>query len=247
MWISADDFKQAAFTAWLGEQGAVLARPCGEHELVHYRLDGTLCIVWSRPSKRQVTFGQQSWKHHERFEAGKPLRKPEPAPLPQRPGFLLYTDAGNWADRKLGTWAGILFAEASGSVYTELAEMSGAMACPVTSSTAAEAMAVANSVHRAIRDKHLPPRACVTVVCDNTAVVRYLGSGKKHKRVKTVVAKKTKSGGVRDALAHLEVLCERYDLIFRARWVKGHQPKSNMGHDAVNNRRCDALCRKVKP
>jgi ribonuclease HI len=245
-WIDSASFKQAAFCAWLADQGAVLMRPTNEYELVRYKLEGQLAIVWDKPSKRRVTLGKTALKHYQRFLTGKPLHKPEPV-RDNRPAFVLYTDAGNWQKEGLGTWAGILLRRDPEGAYTEVAEMSGAMAREVTSSTAAEAMAVANSVHRVLRDKHLPPRAKVTVVCDNESVVRYIGATAKHKKGVFRAAEKSKSEGVRDAFAHLRDLAERFDLMFKARWVKGHQPLSNAGHDANFNRRCDALCRKAKP
>lgn len=58
-----------AFKAWLSDQGAVLAEPTNEWELLRYKLAGATHIVWSKKNGA-LTWSPDAQRHQTAFRAG---------------------------------------------------------------------------------------------------------------------------------------------------------------------------------
>jgi ribonuclease HI len=140
----------------------------------------------------------------------------------------LYTDASSYHATKAGAWAAILVLPTG-----EHHEAHDRLRGDITSSTSAEARAVANGLHHFIARGLIKNSDHVTVVCDNKAVVTRIGNGKK-----------SKGAEVQEALAAIHRLASGYALKLSGEWVKGHQPAYAEAEDprVTFNRRCDKLC-----
>lgn len=231
VWVAQHDWDGDAFKAWLRQNGAEVIAPTNEYEAVRYRWQGKTSIAYFRPSKRRVTLTGYCGEHYLKlFRAGLPFPTAElPAETPPAAGeLILYTDASNYHQTRAGAWAAILVLPGGVEV-----EASGELRGDVTSSSAAEAMAVANALHRFIAQGHIARGSTVRVICDNAAVVRYVGIGK---------VKKSKSEGVKDAITYVGKLRDRYGLVMRSEWVRGHQRQDSVDPRAAYNWRCDKLC-----
>lgn len=229
-WLPIHDFKADKFRSWLKANGVSLAKPTNDYELVRYRHAGKLGIVYSKPSKGRVTLVGAAIHHY--FEL---CLKNIPIPAieieirePEAGEFTLYTDASNYQKTGAGAWAGILIDPEGHETET-----SGALRGEISSSTEAEAMAVANALHVFLRERKIPRGATVKVICDNTSVVRF---------VEKATAQKSKYAGARRAIAHVLDLRHKFSLRLRGEWVRGHQKQNSTDPRAVYNRRCDALC-----
>lgn len=229
LWLHREKLDVEQFTAWLVQHGIHVVEPKGDYELVRYHYGQNTCFIWDRPSKGRISFDNQSWKHFHRFLDGLSLEKPKKS---KRPQFTMHTDASNYHESKVGAWAGILV-DPKGTEF----EISGAMACDVHSSTTAETMAIANCLHAFLKQKALPHKACVTVVCDNRNAMGYI---RRHPNK----PKKSRAQGVNDALQTIYELTRKYQITLKARWVKGHQRADTKDRDGQYNRRVDRMCGK---
>ena len=168
-WVHAHQFEPKSFKGWLREQGGVgILKPVGDYELCRYQYDGTTHIVWRKPSKGRVTFTKSSWKHYQQFLEGGKLAAPIKVFDGKRQELLLYTDAGHSRDTGTGSWAGVLV------IGDVVCDASGAMRGDIDSTSGAEAMAVANSLHSFIKTGIIRPHALVHIYCDNKGVVQKL-------------------------------------------------------------------------
>jgi len=223
-----DAFKLEEFRAALSGAGAELLELTNEWEVIRYRLEGKVGIVY-RNKKGRITPSGAAGTHHANWKAGRPLTMSKGDKKRERraSALQLFTDASQYQTTGAAAWAAILV-DADGVEH----EAHGPLKGEIGSSTAAEARAVANALHHFASAGLL--NGDVRVVCDNQAVVDYIRSGKvKHKREQ-----------IHEALQHiLKVKTGRFTLF--ADWVKGHQSAKAAALDkrAAYNRRCDALAK----
>lgn len=226
--IQEREFPLKAYRDWLVQHGCSLLELTDEWMVMRYRIGPRGAHTIYRNKKGLLTFQGDTASHYDRFLAGKPVTEPitDDAEVDFSRGFTLYTDASNFHTTKAGAWAAILIGQ--GGVH--LGAHSGALRGLVSSSTAAEGMAVANALHHFIKLGVLPRGAHVTVVSDNQAVVRRISQPhlrSRHAQQANVIGKIREIGQL-----HL--------LTLTARWVKGHQPWRVKG-DASYNRACDKM------
>lgn len=229
---SIDSFDAEAFKAWLRDQGAVILDPKNEYEACRYRFgrSGTL-LIYRQPSKRRWTLCGHAIEHYRAYQASEPIPTMEATEgaKPVRSDFDLYTDASHYHLSRAGAWAAILIAPTDPIGE----EACGPLRGEITSSSAAEMMAVANSLHHFLKNRSLPIGATIRVICDNSTVVAYIGRG--GRKVKS------KSPDLKKALTHVLDLAKRYRLKLITEWVKGHQRLDSKDPRAGFNRRCDKL------
>jgi ribonuclease HI len=224
-------FDANRYLAWLRDQGAIILPPTNEYEAARYRIGrGKIVLIYSKPSKGTWTLTGDAIEHHRAYAAGQLLPTIEVIPhdQPVIGDLILYTDASQYHASKAGAWAAILV-EPDGSER----EISGPLIGDVTSSSAAEMMAVANALHRFLKVKAIRPGATIRVICDNSTVVAYIGRGSP--RVKS------KSPDLKRALRYILDLAKKYQIRLRTEWVKGHQRLDSKDPRAPFNRRCDKL------
>lgn len=229
---SISTFDAVAFKAWLRDQGAVILDPKNEYEACRYRFGRSkVNLIYSQPSKRRWTLCGPSIEHHRAYMAGEPIPTMEAVEGAKliSSDFDLYSDASHYHLSRAGAWAAILLAPADRIGE----EACGALRGDVTSSAAAEMMAVANALHHFLKARSIPIGATIRVICDNTTVVSYIGRG--GMRIKS------KSPDLKLALAHIIDLAKRYRLKLIAEWVRGHQRLDSKDPRAIFNRRCDKL------
>ena len=209
-----------------------MLKASGDYELIRYKRNGEICLVWDKPTKQRVTFDDQSWAHWLIFREGGKLTEPKPMAKIEgkRRDINLYTDAGYRDSTGSGSWAGVI------PLTYSIVEASGAMGKTVVkSSSAAEAMAVANAIHAFLADEMIRPGDRVRVICDNKNVVN---------RLKRWPAKQKKGpDDLIAAIATIYDLAERYSLEILSQWVKGHQSPNSKDRHAQYNRRADLLTR----
>lgn len=222
-----EPFPLDALRKELTEAGAEFLDPTNEWEVLRYRYGGKVGIVY-RNSKGRLTPTGAAGSHFEAIRAGRPITMSAKAAKRLRPAaaLQLYTDASSYHTTGAASWGAILV-DADGVEH----EASGPLKGEVSSSTAAEARAVANAIHHFCRLGLIT--GDVRVVCDNSVVVDKL-------KAETI---KTKCPQTREALLHIRTLAKRGRIKVFADWVKGHQSAKAALSDprAGYNRRCDAL------
>lgn len=228
-----EPFRLEELHAALTGAGADFLAPTNEWEVLRYRLSGKTGIVY-RNAKGKATPSGAAGTHYHNVIAGRPVdmssgeaKTIARAAGPHRRTITLYSDASSYHTTGAASWGAILV-DADGTEH----EASGPLKGEVSSSTAAEARAVANALHHFMRERLIT--GDVRVVCDNQAVVDYLRSG----------SLKSKSQQVREALEHIRKISRGRFNVF-ADWVKGHQPAKAAARDprVGFNRRCDALAK----
>lgn len=221
-------FPLEALRKELAEAGAEFLEPTNEWEVLRYRYGGKVGIVY-RNKKGLANPTGAAGQHVAALRAGRPITMSSKEAKRLRPAaaLQLYTDASSYHTTGAASWGAILV-DADGTEH----EASGPLKGEVSSSTAAEARAVANALHHFLREGLIA--GDVRVVCDNQAVVDKLRSG----------SLKTKSRQVREALEHIRKISRGRFTVF-ADWVKGHQPKAKAKSDprVAFNHRCDALAK----
>lgn len=226
-----EPFRLDDLRAALSAAGAELLDPTNEWEVLRYRLAGKTGIVYRNAKGRANPTGSAG-THYHNLIAGWPLemssgdaKRIARAAGEHRRTLTLYTDASSYHTTGAASWGAILVG-LDGAEH----EASGPLKGEVSSSTAAEARAVANALHHFMREGLIT--GDVRVVCDNQGVVDKLRTG----------SLKTKSRQVREALEHIAKISRgRFTVL--ADWVKGHQPKAKAKSDprVAFNHRCDAL------
>lgn len=211
----------------LTEAGAEFLDPSNEWEVLRYRYGGKVGIVY-RNNKGRATPTGAAGQHVAAMLAGRPIHMSAKEAKRLRPAaaLQLYTDASAYHTTGAASWGAILV-DAEGAEH----EASGPLKGEVSSSTAAEARAVANALHHFCRLGLIT--GDVRVVSDSQVVVDKL-------KAKTL---KTKCPQTREALLHIKKLAAAGRITIFADWVKGHQPaKAALTDPRVGfNRRCDAL------
>lgn len=217
-------FDIAAFQDTLIEQGAVILEPTSEWEVLRYKLDGKIGIVY-RNKKGHHSFNELAGKQHTNWMDGRDVQTSKKQEL-QKGWLWLYTDASSYHATQAGAWAGILVLP-NGSEH----EAHGPLRGEIGSSTMAEACAVANSLHTFGKAGLIPQRSIVRVVCDNQPVIKYVNG------------KKARSADVKRACATIFELKKKLGITLHGEWVKGHQPAYRAKSDprVEYNRRCDSL------
>lgn len=223
-----EPFPLEALRKELAEAGAEFLEPTNEWEVLRYRYGGKVGIVY-RNSKGKATPTGAAGQHVAALLAGRPITMSSKEAKRLRPAaaLQLYTDASSYHTTGAASWGAILV-DADGKEH----EASGPLKGEVSSSTAAEARAVANALHHFMREGLIT--GDVRVVCDNQVVVDKLRSG----------SLKTKCAQTREALLHIHKIARGRFTVF-AEWVKGHQPAKAAASDprVGFNRRCDALAK----
>lgn len=219
-------FRLAELRAELEEAKALFLDPTNEWEVIRYRLLGQIGIVY-RNAKGRVKLNSVAGGHYHGLLEGKPIGGSKPVPASFGKPLTLYTDASAYVGTGAGAWGAILV-DATGQEH----EASGPLKGEITSSTAAEARAVANALHHFMRAGLI--QGDVRIICDNEAVVSKLRTG----------LAKTKSEQVREALTHIRKLSRGRFNVF-ADWIKAHQPLAAATGDprVAFNRRCDTLAK----
>lgn len=137
----------------------------------------------------------------------------------------IYTDASIYEG--VGAWAAVIIRD-----ECEPVEHSGKLRGRFESSTAVEAAAMANALHRAALDRLVRPGDTVTLFCDNDSAVQRIMNGNQRKCERTI----------RKAIAYVLDLGRHLGVQLEARWVKGHQRLDSHDVHMLYNRRCDELC-----
>lgn len=226
-----EPFRLEEFRSALIAAGAELLDPTNQWEVIRYRLARKVAIVY-RNAKGKITPCSRAGSHYAAVLTGGEIAlshadRHRIAYNEGKEPLALYTDASNYHTTGAASWAAILVA-ADGAEH----EAHGPLKGEVSSSTAAEAMAVANALHHFTRAGLITGN--VRVICDNSAVVSLIKSG----------ARKSKSEQVREAMEYIHrITAGRFNLT--ARWIKGHQPKKAAASDprVAFNHRCDALAK----
>lgn len=226
-------FRLEEFRSALIGAGAEFLALTNEWELLRYRLEGKVGVIYFNKKGRASPSGPAG-QHYANFDAGRPIllsagdvkRERRATKLAASP--TLYTDASAYCRTKSAVWAAILVLP-DGTEH----EAHGQLRGDVSSSTSAEARAVANALHHFVREGTLSGPG-VRIVCDNTSVVNYLKAGKC----------KSKSLQIREAVAHIQRVANGRLTLF-AEWIKGHQSLRAATADprVSYNRRCDALAK----
>lgn len=233
-WYRGESFPHDAFKAALREAGAEFLPLAGEWEVLRYRLEDRLGIVY-RNKKGRITPSGAAGQHFANFSTGRDLASSFGEMKRARRAALmdaspqLYTDASAYNATGAGSWAAILVMP-DGTEH----EAHGRLKGEIGSSTQAEAMAVANALHGFLKSGLITEGAALRIVCDNSAVVRYLSS-----------SGRVKAKTVREAITYIRQLQTKARLRLACEWIKGHQPLRMAASDPriAYNRRCDKLAK----
>lgn len=217
------------------DAGGDCLKATNEWEVLRYRLAGKTGIVY-RNKKGRLTPSGAAVEHIKNWEAGRDLlisksqAKKAKGIGDDAPRFHLHTDASSYHTTGAGSWAAILVMP-NGEEHEAAGELKGA----ITSSTSAEARAVANGLWHFLKAGLIGTKSHVRITCDNQAVANALRAGRT----------KSTSAQVSEAMCYISDLAKRYELNILADWVKGHQPKaaSAMDRRVAFNHRCDALAK----
>jgi ribonuclease HI len=215
LWLkgTGEPVKVEEFRAAITAAGAELLAPTNEWEVLRYRLEGKVGIFY-RNAKGRVSLSGSAGQHYANWKAGREITiSANEAKRARRTALMdaspqLYTDASAYDKTKSGAWAAILVMP-DGAEH----EAHGPLRGEVGSSTAAEAMAIANALHTFIKAGHIAPGSALRIVCDNIAVVGYLA----HSRT-------PKAKTPREAVTVIRQLQTKKRLRLAAEWIKGHQP-----------------------
>lgn len=230
--VKVEEFRAAAH-----EAGAEFLVPTNEWEVLRYRLEGAVGIFY-RNAKGRVSLSGAAGPHYANWYAGRGITvSREEAKRAKREALLdvspqLYTDASHYHRTGAGSWAAILVMP-DGAEH----EAHGPLKGEVLSSTAAEAMAIANALHRFIKDGLVTEGSALRIVCDNEAVINYLKLSR-NPRAKAVAA--------REAITYIRRLQTKAKLRLAPEWIRGHQSATAAQADprVAYNRRCDRLAKK---
>jgi len=218
--LQLNQFREAIVLA-----GAELIDPTNEWEVLRYRHDGKIGILY-RNKKNLLTPSGVAAAHLANFEAGREIHinSKDEKRLRRAGALQLFTDASNHHETKSASWAGILVAD--GVEH----EASGPLKGEITSSTAAEARAVANALHHFAKAGLIDRD--VRVFLDNQNVVKRIRSGSHKGKCKQTI----------EAIKHIQKIARGRFIVY-ADWIKGHQPKAleATDHNVRLNRRCDEL------
>jgi len=141
----------------------------------------------------------------------------------------LYTDAG--IKDRVATWATVaIIPDAAGPI-----EASGRLRADTHCSSTAELRAIANALHKLLRNGDIRRGDEVRVLTDSRSAVERI-SGRVVKRPESTMAK---------AALVIAKIVEVHGIAVSAVWIPGHKPDGHSPHARWNNR-CDALCRAAR-
>lgn len=142
----------------------------------------------------------------------------------------VYTDASIY--HGVGAWGCVILRPDH-----EPREHAGKLRGRFDSSTAVEAAAMANALHRAAADRMIEAGEVVEVYCDNQHVVNRVCAARGIQPWKD-----SADAAITRAVDFVIETEHRLGITLRVRWVKGHQRLDSTDPHALYNRRCDQLC-----
>lgn len=227
------EFEADKFQEWLARKGAEMLEPTNEWEVLRFRFEDRVSIVYRNNKGRITKCGASDQLYREMLSPPGGIEPTRRQPRMSSRTVQLYTDAGFHIETRSGSWAAILISD------KPKMKISGPLKGDISSSTSAELRAIANGLHYFLGKDGIWPGDEVAIVCDNKAAVSRVNG-------MTRGLAKAKKAEMREAVEAIVKIANENDLMLNAEWIKGHQRVSaiQVDHRVAFNRECDRLCSK---